>query len=98
MLMTPRRNRTGCFAGLFITAIIVVPLVIAAYLVYVNVAPASQTQHVTMQSHPTIIVDHADIGTIRVHANTGGNTVQITDGKAVCPIHRIKPVIRSILI
>jgi hypothetical protein len=80
MLITPKRNRTGCLSGFFITAIIVIPLLIAAYFVYINVAPASQD--ITMQSHPTIIIDHADLGTMRVRANAGGNDIKITGWKS----------------
>src|SRR5579859_381792 len=80
MLVTPRRNRLGCFIGFIIIATILVPLAIAAFFVYRAFSPEA-SQSISMQPHPTIIVEHQSTGTIRVRANTGGNTIQIMGWK-----------------
>jgi hypothetical protein len=80
MLITPERNRRGCFVGFIVVATVLVPLAIAAFFVYSTFSPGAQ-QNISMQPHPTIIVEHQSIGTVRVHANTGGNAIQITGWK-----------------
>jgi hypothetical protein len=57
--------------------IVLVIVGVGGYFAYPKLAPLVLGETFTMQSQPTLVVDHYAFGTLQIVANTGGNDIKV---------------------